>query len=110
MDEQQLHDDEGQHDKIRPWPLIGGGLLGFCLTWFAFAVTVIALYATYGDTSSRTQDVIAGVGLLGLPVLFALLLVPRRTRYWGAGLLLGVALGSITAAGVCGGFLGVNAA
>ena len=100
--------DRPDHEPIRPVPVIGGIVLGFVLTWLVFAVVLFSLYATYGDSSSTTQDVIAVLGLVGLPVLLGLLLIPRRTRHWGAGLLLGIALGSISAAGVCGSVIGLN--
>lgn len=104
------HDpDRPEGEQIRPGPLIGGILLGFVLTWVVFTVVLFSLYATYGDSSSTTQNVIAAIGFLGLPVLLGLLLIPRRTRHWGAGMLLGIALGSISAAGVCGSFVGLNA-
>ena len=106
--------DEGvervqEREPLRAGAVIGGAVLGFVATWFIFAVTVLALYGTYGDTSSRTQDVIAFTGLLGAPVLLGVLALRRSTRRWGAGFVLGLAIGSITSAGICGGFMGLNA-
>ena len=95
--------------RVRPMQLIGGLVLGFAMSWLVFAVVLLWIYASYGDSTSTTQDVIAVLGLVGLPVLLGLLLIPRRTRYWGAGPLMGVAIGSMTGAGACAGFLGINA-
>jgi hypothetical protein len=95
-------------NRIRPFPLIGGAVLGFIASWLTFGVTLIGLYSASGDGSSLGADIVAGVGLFGLAVVLGLLLVPRRTRYWGAGFLMGLAIGAITGAGVCGGFLGIG--
>lgn len=103
------HAQRRDEERIRPVPVIGGVIVGFMLTWLVFAVVLFSLYAAYGDSTGTAQDVIAVLGLVGLPVLLGLLLIPRRTRHWGAGLLLGVAIGSISAAGVCGGAIGLNA-
>ncbi len=96
--------DEPERRLRVPW-IVGGAILGFVLSWFVFAVTIFALYAAVGDSSATAQNVLAAVGLFGLPVVLGALLVPRRTRQLGAGLLLGLAVGAITGAGVCAGFL-----
>lgn len=100
--------EQAETGRIRALPVIGGAVLGFGATWVLLIVAVLVLYTQYGDSSGTAQNVIAGLGLLGLPVLSGLLMIPRRTRHWGAGLVMGVAIGSISAAGVCGGFLGLN--
>ena len=107
MDAPDQQQDEGR--PLRPGPVIGGLFLGFAATWLTFAVVLFAVYANYGDSTGTTQDVVVLLGLVGLPAVLGLLLVPRRTRHWGAGLLMGAALGSISAAGVCGGLMGLNA-
>lgn len=98
-----------EQQRVGVWQLIVGVVLGFVATWVLFGVVLLTIYAQYGDSTGTTQDVIAIAGLVGLPVVFGLLLIPRRTRYWGAGFLMGFAIGSITGAGVCGGFFGLNA-
>jgi hypothetical protein len=98
-----------EEDGFKALPVVGGMIVGFIVTWILFFVTLLVVYANYGDSTGTTQDVIAFSGLLGPPIVFGLLLIPRRTRHFGAGLLLGLAIGSITAAGICGGFFGLNA-
>jgi hypothetical protein len=100
-----VEDDNG----FRALPVAGGLVVGFVATWVLFVVTLLVVYANYGESTGTIQDVIAFSGLLAPPILFGLLLIPRRTRHFGAGLLMGLAIGSITAAGICGGFFGLNA-
>jgi hypothetical protein len=101
--------DDVEDGGFRALPVVGGVIVGFVATWILFFVTLLVVYANYGDSTGTTEDVIAFSGLILPPVVFGLLLIPRRTRHFGAGLLLGLAIGSITAAGICGGFFGVNA-
>ena len=98
-------DQDQDLDQVRALPLLAGVFLGFVASWIIMFATVLALYS---NTSGVSQDALAVVGLLGLPVLSALLLIPRRTRRWGAGFLIGLAIGSIAAAGVCGSFVAAN--
>lgn len=105
MDERANHPgSEPAQTPVRPWPLIGGMVLGFAASLVIFGITLITLYTSYGD-SDTAQDVIPIAALVALPVLCALLMIPKRTRLWGAGFLLGVAIGAITGAGTCGSIL-----
>ena len=99
---------EPEEHHIRTGQVIGGAVLGFVATWLLFFVVVMSVYAQYGDSAGTTGDIVGGAGLLALPVVFGLLLIPRRTRYWGAGFLMGFAIGSISGAGVCGGIIGLS--
>lgn len=90
---------------IRTGKVVSGAIAGFLASWLIIAFTIFAVYATYGDSSSRVAEVLAILGMIALPVIAALLLISPRTRHWGAGAMIGVALGSITGAGVCGGWL-----
>ena len=81
--------------------VIGGAVLGFIASWLLALIIGFALYTTYGDSNSIWLSV-AIYGALALPAIISVaLLVPSRTRYWGAGLLIGVAIGSVLGAGVC---------
>lgn len=92
--------------RISALAVVGGAILGFAATWVLFIVSILVLYAE--AVTGPLEYVVPAVGLFGLPVLFGALLVPRRTRQWGAGFLLGVAIGAITGAGICAGTIGVN--
>jgi hypothetical protein len=82
-------------------PVIGGAVLGFIASWFLIALTLIGMYTTYGDSTSTRQNVVA-IAVPALPAIIAVaLLVAPRTRYLGAGLLAGFAIGYILGAGVC---------
>lgn len=100
---------EPREGRVTWWAVFLGALLGFVASWTVFAVTVLGLYATYGDSTSTGQNIVAGLGLFGLPVILGLLLLRPRNRVVGAGFLLGLAIGSITGAGICAGFAGFNA-
>ncbi len=89
-----------QH-RVNTRPMIWGAVLGFIASWLLIALTLIGLYSTYGDSTSTRQNVVA-VAIPALPAIIAVaLLVAPRTRYLGAGLLAGFAIGYILGAGVC---------
>ena len=97
------------HDEERPLrklPVIGGAILGFISTWVLLTIAILVLYGT--QVTGFLEWLVPAVALFALPVVLGLLLVPERTRRWGAGALLGLAIGSITGAGVCAGFVGIN--
>lgn len=97
---------EEQERPVRAGPVVGGAILGFVATWALFILAVLVSYARQYDGTGGV--VLAAVALFGLPVLSALLMIPRGTRHWAAGLMVGVAIGSITGAGICAGFVGLN--
>ena len=83
------------------WPqVIGAACGGFVIEWVVIVVTfVVAAGMTRGTA------IVLVIGFLALPLLCAVLLISRRTRVFGASLLIGLLLGSIVGAGVCTGFL-----
>ncbi len=85
--------------RIHVEPMLRGAALGFIASWVLTAITLLVLYSTYGDSTLLN---VLGYCALGFPAAVSLaLLVPARTRYLGAGLLMGFAIGSILGAGVC---------
>ncbi len=101
------HDTTGAESQpVRTLPVLGGAVLGFAATWFLLTIATLVLYGQ--QLRGAMEVVVPAVALFALPVISGLLLVPRRTRRWGAGFLIGVALGSITGAGACAGFIGLN--
>ena len=88
--------------RTSTYPVIWGAGLGFIASWLLAFITGIILYNTYSNSIWLN---VAIYGALALPAIISVaLLVPSRTRYWGAGLLIGVAIGSVLGAGVCVGF------
>ncbi len=103
--------DEYAGDRARPvqvLPVLGGAVLGFGGTWVLWIVTFLVTYSQFQEASGFWSTVAFWSAIFGVPLLSALLLIPRRTRQWGAGFVIGVAIGAISAAGVCGGFIGLN--
>ena len=98
--------NDNDERPLRKLPIIGGAILGFISTWVLLTVAILVLYST--QLTGFLEWLVPAVALFGLPVIFGVLLIPERTRRWGAGALLGLAIGSITGAGVCAGFLGIN--
>ncbi len=92
--------------SVNPATVVGGAVLGFAGSWVLFALVVMAMYTAYGDSTSTGQTVIAFTALLALPVVGLALMVSPRTRHAGAGLLMGVAIGSVVGAGICGAVIG----
>lgn len=95
---------EGDHGS-RPtdWGAVVGGIVaGWILCWAGFAVVVLAFYSAFGDSASSVDDVLAWSSLVATPVAFLVtLLVRRRLGHVASGMLLGLTVGSIVAAGVC---------
>lgn len=81
--------------------VFGGVVLGFFGSWLLFAFAGFTMYASFGDTSTTTQTVVGFATLLSIPVVSGALMLSRKTRQWGAGLLMGMAIGSLAGAGVC---------
>lgn len=109
MDEPRNDRPDETPQPLRAGPLVGGAVVGFLVSWVGFAVVAIAMYSTFGDSSSGAQTAAALAGLLVLPVVATALMVPRRTRRAGAGFLMGIAIGAIAGAGVCGAGIGLSA-
>lgn len=83
--------------RVEPGAVVGGIVLGVVLTWLSFAV--VLLNGTPSDSGIPTPAVLALVlpGVVGVA-----LLAHPRSRQAGAGFLMGLAIGMITGAGVCG--------
>ncbi len=92
--------------SVSPWASVGGAVLAFVGTWLLFAIAVMALYSAYGDSTSTEQTVMGVAALLALPLLGLALMIAPLTRHAGAGLLMGIAIGSVVGAGICGTVIG----
>ncbi len=98
-----------EHRRFNTGSMVWGAVLGFIASWLMIALGIIGTYMTYGDSTSTRQDAVA-VAVPVLPALItAALLVAPKTRYFGAGLLAGFAIGYLLGAGVCVG-VGVTSA
>lgn len=88
--------------RLRSGPIIGGAILGFTASWLLAFATAIGLLSAYGYDDTSTWQYVAFFGALALPAIISVaLLISTKTRYWGAGLLIGLAIGSLLGAGVC---------
>lgn len=98
-----MNDDSRPHEAspISKGAVGGGAVLGFIGSWMLFAVAVVTMYSYYGDSSTTTQTVIGVAVLLLIPIVSGALMLSRRTRQLGAGMLMGVAVGSLAGAGIC---------
>ena len=100
-------DDAPRRRNVNVAAMIGGGIVGFILSWLLIAITLFTLYATSdvdseGGSTTTTAANVLGAAALALPaVITVALLVPARTRYWGAGVLMGFSIGYILGAGAC---------
>ena len=81
--------------RVDAGAVFGGIVLGVVLTWLSFTAVVSAGLSNGGPAPAVLALVlpaVVGVALLSHP----------RSRQAGAGLLMGLAIGMITGAGVCG--------
>ena len=80
-----------------------GILIGLCGGFFLWFVVIIGLAGLdYGD--SDALFFYAAIGPLVLP---AVLLIPRATRPWAAGMMIGTAISSIGLSSLCSSLMGV---
>ena len=95
--------------RLRSAQIIGGAVLGFIASWLLAFLAAFVAY-DYDQTVRRdrvgvpvsTWQSVALDGALALPAIITVpLLISTKTRYWGAGLLIGLAIGSLLGAGVC---------
>ena len=83
--------------RIRAGAVFGGIAFGVVLSWFSFVL--VLLTGLSGDSEGPDSAMIA----LGLPAVVGIaLLAHPRSRQAGTGFLMGLAIGMITGAGVCG--------
>jgi hypothetical protein len=85
----------GRRPEVRWGSVVGAAIGGFFLEWLCITIYVVA--AIDGGDST----VGAVVAFVALPAVCALLMVSRRSRAFGAGVLIGLLIGSVTGAGVC---------
>ena len=95
--------------RLRSAQIISGAVLGFIASWLLAFLAAFVAY-DYDQTVRRdrvgvpvsTWQSVALDGALALPAIITVpLLISTKTRYWGAGLLIGLAIGSLLGAGVC---------
>ncbi len=75
--------------------LLGGALLGVLLSWLVIALSALATLESSG------AGVVMVIAFVGPPLLCLALLMSPRTRYAGTGVVIGLAVGTITGSGVC---------
>jgi hypothetical protein len=80
--------------RVQAGSVVGGVLLGVLLAWSAFALVLLS------GVSASPGPALAALVLSA--VAGAVLVAHPRSRQAGTGFLLGLAVGMITGAGVCG--------
>jgi hypothetical protein len=100
-------EDPGDLRPIRGWAVAIGVVLGLVGTFVWMTVVFAVAYSWEAETSrsgSSSDWLIFGLLILPFP-LAVLMLCFRRTRQAAAGLILGLAIGSLAIAGLCGSLL-----
>ena len=93
----------GEERQIRGWAVAIGIVLGLVGTfvWMTVVFVVAYSFAMEQDTSSAGEDALVFVFFI-LPFPVALLLLCfRRTRQSAAGIVMGMAIGTLLIAGLC---------
>jgi len=95
--------NQPRQGEIRVGSVIGGIVLGVVVTFvWLFVVFIVALSLDPNGNTSTVENVLI-FAIFVLPFLAAIVLLCfRRTRQAGAGLVMGMAIGSLALAGVCG--------
>lgn len=105
----------GEPQPIKPGMLALGILLGAVASYVWLAIVILmggaVAYGVASDGGSGTAStaaVVVAVLVGAAPIVATVVLAARpRTRQLGAGLVIGLAIGMIAGAGICGlGFLG----
>ena len=90
----------GRRGRAQWGAAVGGFALGFVVDWLVIAVTVVAAYATWGETApSAAQWVLLPVAFVVVPVVAGVGAL-RRLR---VPFVVGLALGAVVGSGVCAG-------
>jgi hypothetical protein len=96
-------------DRRNPLLVIGGILLGLGLGFLV--MPWLGIWLSSGATSSTGADSLGGIGIIlgfGLPIVVGVgMLLSRRLRKAGAGVLLGISIGMIVGSASCLGVWGL---
>lgn len=94
------HEESHESKQSNLPAVLGGAVVGWLGSWALFAFVTLA---TFSSTSTDTPQMVLGISALAvLPVVsIAVLLFRRAQGQFAAGMLLGVAIGSVLGAGVC---------
>jgi hypothetical protein len=85
----------GSPPRVAWSALLGSAVGGVLLEWVVLTGYFLAAF----DSGITTTGLV--LAALAVPVLCALLLVPRRTRLIGVSMLIGLSVGSLVGAGIC---------
>lgn len=97
--------DEAPPEKRSGWAVAGGVLLGLVLGFYGLPTATVLLVGPLGTLTG--VDWLGVVGFLVPFVVGIALLVPRKLRFVGAGIIMGLAIGMIVGAAACLGLLGI---
>jgi hypothetical protein len=93
--------------QIRGWAVVIGVVLGLVGTFVWMLVIFIAAYSLsmeQAEANAASDGLVFALFILPLP-LSILLLCFRRTRQAAAGFVMGMAIGTLVLAGICGSFI-----
>jgi hypothetical protein len=94
-----------------PLAILGGVVLGLALGFFLMPWLGIMLGSSAASTGNSSAETLGGVGVVlgfGLPIALGIaMLIPRRLRKAGAGVLLGLSIGMIVGSASCLGVWGL---
>jgi hypothetical protein len=99
-------DQSDQPGGIRGWLVVIGAVVGLVTTVVWMSVVFFVAYSFSGDSGSSTAaDVLVLVLFISPLPISVLLLCFRRTRQAAAGFVMGLAIGTLVLAGLCGSML-----
>jgi hypothetical protein len=95
--------------RVNALAVAAGVVVGLIVFFGWMIFSFVLFYATDGSGDDTLVTIVLVLVVLALPLVLAvLLLLSRRTRQAGAGFVMGLAIGVIVFAGVCGTLLGLS--
>jgi hypothetical protein len=100
-------DESDRPDGIRAWLVVMGAVAGLVVTvvWMTVVFAVAYSFSAEQGRSSTLADVLVFALFIAPLPISVLLLCFRRTRQAAAGFVMGLAVGTLILAGLCGSML-----
>ena len=95
-------DDNHDSGTLKWVTVLGGAVLGLLGSWLLYAFAVVVMVSSLeGDAATWLYLLVGAGALFTIPVCAGAVLIHRGRGQLGSGMLIGVAIGSITGAGLC---------